>query len=147
MITFFDNFERGRDSGPMGIWREFDRLMRDADKSWPQLSRSTSFQPAFAEREDRYELVVPAPAMAPKDVELQVHGGVLSLRAAAKQTVPEGYRATHLERGSYEYSRSFRLPTNADPNEVSASLVDGVLTVKVAKIPQTKPKLIPVTAA
>lgn len=138
MIGFFGN------SDTHDIWRDFERLMRDFDSGWPSLRQARSTQPGFTEHEDRYELLVPAPGMSSDGVELQVHGGVLSLRAQTKPALPEGYRATHLERPGYEYARSYRLPTNADTERVSAKLTNGILSVVVPKVVEAQPKRIAV---
>lgn len=147
MITFFGNSDRGGTLGSPSVWREFDRLMREFDAGWPVSRRVRAPQTGFTEHEDRYEMLVPAPGMHADDVELQVHGGVLALRASVKPTAPEGYRVTHAERNGYEYSRSFRLPTNADAQHISAKLTDGILTVSVAKVAEAKPKRIAVKAS
>lgn len=145
MITFFDTPHRA--FAPLNVWRELDRVMRDFDRAQPPSRRSFSQAPSLTEHQDRYELVMAAPGVTPKDVEIQVHEGVLSLRAEAKPAPQEGYRATHRERGRYDYSHSYRLPSQADASSVQASLVDGVLTIRVAKVPKPEPKLIPVSGA
>ena len=47
-----------------------------------------------------------------------------------------------VERSYGTFSRSFTLPSNADPEQVTASFKDGVLTVTVAKRPETKPRVV-----
>ena len=52
-------------------------------------------------------------------------------------------RATRRQ-GRFEYRTM--LPADADPDQVSASLADGVLTVRVAKAETARPRRIEITA-
>ena len=48
------------------------------------------------------------------------------------------------ERSFGSFSRSFQLPENTDPEKIEAKYTDGVLTVRVPKVEESKPRKIEV---
>jgi HSP20 family protein len=52
--------------------------------------------------------------------------------------------ARHKERRAYELHRSWTLPDTVDPDSVSASLEDGVLSVRLRRQPAPQPRRISV---
>lgn len=63
-----------------------------------------------------------------------------------KEGDKEGVKAIRIERRKTRYFRKFKLPKDANPEDVNASYKDGVLTVVVTKKPDeeapSKPKSI-----
>ena len=51
------------------------------------------------------------------------------------------------ERGSVRFSRSFSLPCPVDPEKASATVKDGILTVRLEKAPEARPRQITVKAS
>ena len=47
-------------------------------------------------------------------------------------------------RRHHPFARSFGFPTKLDPEKVKAELVDGLLTVRLAKVPEAQPRRITV---
>jgi HSP20 family protein len=86
------------------------------------------------------------PGVSEKDLDLQLNQDVLTLSGERKAEVPEGYSAHRRERGGLKFSRSFTLPFKVDPEKCSANLERGVLTVKIAKAPESQPRQITVKA-
>lgn len=84
--------------------------------------------------EDAYRISVELPGVAEKDIELSVDEGVVTLKGE-KRTEREEKGETWFfsERQYGAFSRSFRLPPDADPGGIDASLKDGVLTITVPK--------------
>jgi HSP20 family protein len=64
-----------------------------------------------------------------KDLEVSVGAGYLSIRAARSSHV-EGKHRSEFRYGSF--SRTIELPPGADPDDVTADYVHGILTIKVA---------------
>jgi HSP20 family protein len=94
------------------------------------------------------ELVLHAlvPGVTEKDLTITAHQDVLTLSGERQSTAPEGYSVHRQERGGIRFSRSFTLPCACDLEKVSATVKDGVLTVRLAKAAEAKPRQITVTA-
>lgn len=86
------------------------------------------------------------PGMTPGDLQIQLENDVLTLRGERKATVPQGYTAHRRERGSLSFTRSFNLPVKVDPEKVTATLKDGILSLEMVKAPEARPRQIAVRA-
>lgn len=85
-------------------------------------------------KDEGYTISVELPGVEEKDIDLQVHDGVLTLKGEKKTSREEkGETWFFSERQFGAFSRSFRLPPDADQGKVEAQLKDGVLTISVAK--------------
>lgn len=91
---------------------------------------------------DAYRIAVELPGVAEEDIDLSVHDGVMTLKGEKKtEREEEGETWFFSERSYGAFSRSFRLPPDADEGAVEADLKDGVLTVTVPKkAPEAPPK-------
>jgi HSP20 family protein len=84
--------------------------------------------------EEAYRISMEVPGVSEDDIELTVDAGVVSIKGE-KRTEKEEKGDTWFfsERQYGAFSRSFRLPADADEAGVSADLKDGVLTIMVPK--------------
>ena len=91
---------------------------------------------------DAYRIAVELPGVAEEDIDLSVHDGVMTLKGEKRtEREDEGETWFFSERSYGAFSRSFRLPPDADEGAVEADLKDGVLTVTVPKkAPEAPPK-------
>jgi len=88
--------------------------------------------------DDTYTITMELPGVAEEDIELTVNEGVVSVRGEKKTEREEkGDTWYFTERQYGAFSRSFRLPPDADEAGVAADLKDGVLTITV---PKSEPK-------
>jgi len=72
-------------------------------------------------------------------------GNLLSIKGEKKREREERTKEYHyLERRFGSFQRSIQLPAGVDPNTVDARFDNGVLTVKLAKRAEVKPKKIEV---
>ena len=100
--------------------------------------------------EDRDQLVLKAelPGMKKEDIDISLHGDVLTLTGERKEEQTferaETYRS---ERYLGRFQRTLTLPVAVDGNKVQASYKDGVLTVTLPKSEEAKPKQIEVKIA
>lgn len=95
------------------------------------------------EKDDGLELICDAPGVQPADAEVTMNAGVLTITTRRKR----GYTSGDLrlsERTEGQSTRSFQLGDGYDPDQVSATLANGILTVHVAKRPEAKPRRIPI---
>jgi len=84
--------------------------------------------------EGAYRITMELPGVEEKDIELSVHDGVVGIKgekSAAREEKGETWFFTERQYGSF--SRSFRLPPDADGDKVEAHLKDGVLSVSIPK--------------
>ncbi len=99
------------------------------------------------------ELVVEAalPGMKPEDVDIIVENGTLTItgKTAEERRAEEGsYLLQEIRRGTF--SRSVTLPNGLEPDRASATFEHGVLSLRIPKAEQLKPRQIrisPVTDA
>jgi HSP20 family protein len=87
----------------------------------------------LSEYPDRYVLTAEVPGLEREDVTLKFNDGTLTIRGqrSGGQCCPERYQ--QLERGQGQFSRSFQFAVPIVSDQISADLVDGVLTVVVPK--------------
>jgi len=125
----FDDFQAP--SAPAGT---FDDPWSLSEATWPRVNlydTGTSLQ-----------FTAEVPGMTNKDVQIQLENDVLTVSGERKVQVPQGYTAHRRERSSTSFTRSFSLPTKVDPEKVTASLKDGVLSLDMPKMPAVQPRQI-----
>ena len=86
------------------------------------------------------------PGLDEKDVQLEVHQDVLTLRGERRQDAPQGWLVHRQERAPVKFSRSFTLPCKVDLEKSTARLKDGVLTLTLVKATEARPRQIAVNA-
>jgi HSP20 family protein len=123
--------------------REMDRVLFDGQggfapgrEVWPTASLSDAGK--------AWVLRAELPGLTEKDVELTVNADSVTLRAERKLETPTGYTVHRRERAGYRLARSFTLPTKVDPNQVEASLKNGLLTVTLNKAADAQPRQVQV---
>ncbi len=95
----------------------------------------------LVETEDHFVLKADLPGMSEQDVSIELENNVLTISGERKtehETKHEGYY--RLERATGAFSRALTLPEGIDPEAVAASFDNGVLTVRIPKPEQVKPR-------
>lgn len=95
------------------------------------------------EEDDAYVLHADVPGVDPKDIELHMENGVLTLRGERKyenEEEKEGYKRVERMRGTF--FRRFSLPDTADAENISARSQNGVLEVRIPKQAKVQPRRI-----
>jgi len=101
----------------------------------------------IAETENAFELRLDAPAMKADDFHIDVKGNVVTVRGERKEEKEEKGKTWHrVERRTGKFARTLTLPCNVQADEVAAEYAGGVLTVKLPKIEEARPKKIAVKA-
>jgi HSP20 family protein len=126
------------------LQRQIDALFTD----WVRPQRRVA-GPAFDVFDDgeHYRVVADMPGLRTEDLEVEVTEDGLAVRGARKLDVPEGYSVHRRERESLQLARSFTFPTKLDPENVNATLSQGVLTITLGKRADAKPRSISVRSA
>ena len=93
------------------------------------------------EKDEAFYLEAETPGMTQKDVSIEFHDGVLTLkghREESSQSDERNYRIREFSKQSF--SRNFRLSDQIDSENVVARMDQGILRVTLPKKEQTKPK-------
>ncbi len=129
---------------------DLDRLLED--RFGPDESRASTsdWVPAvdIKEEQDRFVLRADVPGVDPKDIEVTMENGVLTVRGERQienRERNDGYR--RVERVSGRFYRRFTLPDTADSDTITARSQNGVLEVAIPKQPQVQPRRISVELA
>ena len=134
---------------------ELERMSRQMD----QLSNTLMGRPGLrfaparvfpalniAEDKDKYYIRAELPSIEADDLKLEVNGRSLSI-SGERKIKPEGDHVKYhrREREAGNFSRIIELPGDVDADNVQAKMIDGILTVTIAKSEATKPRQIAVS--
>lgn len=132
---------------------ELDRMRQQMDR----LSEMFSGRPSgrlsagvfplvnLTEDHENYYIRAELPGIKGDDLDIQVTANSISLSGERKIAAEgNGVKYHRREREGGTFSRVMSLPGDIDPEKVDADLVNGVLTVKIAKAEAAKPKQITV---
>lgn len=100
----------------------------------------------FYETDDAYLIEADLPGIRREDVDVEIAERELTITGEMKEEVREGHTLRRGTRrtGRFEYRTT--LPSQVKEDEVSASLTNGVLTVRVPKAPDTKARHVEITS-
>jgi HSP20 family protein len=129
---------------------EIDRLFDNRLNKYAEDSgevATSDWVPAvdIREEDNRYLIQADVPGVDPKDIEIHMEDGVLSIRGergAESRQEREGYKRIERVRGSF--FRRFSLPDSADAEGISAKSGNGVLEIVIPKHEKLSPKRIQV---
>jgi len=135
-------------SGLLALQRELDRVF---DKPYGiDLGPSGRgvFPPVnvFADR-DGYVVKLEVPGIDPENVNIEAEGRTLTVSGKREDTPPKEGSFHRRERGTGQFSRSLQLPTDLDVTRAEASYKHGLLTVRIPKKEDAKPRQISIKAA
>jgi HSP20 family protein len=134
-----------------GLLEPFRHEMEDLFQRFfgPLEADGNGAKPVWAPRVDveetEKEIVVKAdlPGVNPKDVDLNVDGGVLTIRGEKKEEKEEKKKEYHrVERFVGQFYREIPLPAGTDPSQITATSAQGVIAITVPKKPEAQPKKI-----
>ncbi len=135
-------------------WNVMPRLQDDINRLFGNATENDSSSATAAwvpmvdihEFTDRFELYVDLPGVDPRNLELTLDGGILTLageRAEQEVSNKRGeVQALRVERGHGRFHRRFVLPDTVDGERVNATGKNGVLTVTIPKQEKSKPRRI-----
>jgi HSP20 family protein len=121
------------------LWRDPFALMTS------QLNRPSVLMPALdvAVSEDDVVITMDVPGFRSDELSIEVEDRFLTVRGERKRPqAAEGTSYVHVERPFGSFERRITIPGGADPDRITASLHDGVLSLIVPKPERLKPKAI-----
>jgi len=90
------------------------------------------------EEANRFVIYADIPGVEPKDIEVHMEKGVLSIKGERKvENVEQTDQYTRVERARGTFFRRFALPDSADPDGITAEGRHGVLEITIPKKPET----------
>jgi HSP20 family protein len=104
------------------------------------------------ETEKAYVLEAELPGLDEKDIEIRLDGNTVTLQSKKAEEKNEE-REAGAETGSYlirerrysSFSRSFKLPDNADREGITASFKNGILSLEIKKSAEAQARLIQIS--
>jgi HSP20 family protein len=116
---------------------------------WQPLSESWAPLADLTETDDAYVAEVELPGVGKDDISVELSGQELAISGEYRQSGRDRKDGRTLWRGrrSGRFEYRVMLPGHADPDKITATLADGVLTVTVPKAETEKPRRIEITAA
>jgi len=133
-------------------WPEFDRTFRTFDLLQRQMDRvleETDAWPVVSVKPENDGFTVEAalPGVTDGDVEVTIENDTLTLRGKRNADAPEGYEVRHKERATRTFQRKLVLGSKVDAEAISASMKHGILTLKLPKAKEARPRRIAVNAS
>jgi HSP20 family protein len=122
-----------------------NRLFSDFGRGENELMTSGTFVPAVDIYEDQNHvtLKMEVPGVREEDLDVQLENNTLTVRGERKFEKDEKEENFHrIERRYGSFSRSFVLPNTVDGENVNASYDNGILTIRLAKRAEAKPRQI-----
>ena len=97
--------------------------------------------------QDGYVVRLEVPGVDPAHLAIESHGRTLTISGTREVAAPAGTSFHRHERTGGEFSRSLQLPADLDLGNVEASCKHGMLTIRVPKKEEAKPRQITVKAS
>ena len=152
LITWRKTPVAGQNQNAVAAWRDMDRAIerfwRDPWSFGDELLTTAGGVPVaidMTESDTAFELRAEIPGVKPEDIEITVHGDVLTIAGEKREEKSEqkqGYHRTERRFGSFH--RSVQLPSAVDTDAVEAVHEQGVLVVRLKKAASALPKRVQV---
>ena len=124
------------------IISDFDRIFDNIfNIDFPIYSQGTSYSIAvdIKETEKQYILSADVPGLNKKDVSIEVHDGIITIkgeRSKEEDNSYDGYQINERQFGSF--NRSFRVPDNVIEDKIAAKFTNGELFITLPKTKEIK---------
>ena len=135
-------------------YREFNRLQQRLFGGTPtrrerdeEMSLGAWIPPVdIEEDQERIVLTAELPGFKEDQIDIQMEGGVLTIRGERKfEDKEDGKNYHRVERSYGQFVRSFTLPNNVDRERIQANFSNGLLRIELPKREEAKPRQIKIT--
>lgn len=129
-------------TSPARVTDTFDRLFDEFFGAW-RPTRAGMPALNWITEPDQYVFEAAVPGVAKEDLSIEAVRGRLTI-AGERKSAAERTEARQFTAGRFQgkFSRTVTLPEDADVNQVSAELENGILTVRIAKQAEARPRRI-----
>lgn len=117
---------------------------REGGEMQSRSEQDVFLRPAVDIYEDGHAITVNAdlPGVSRDRLDVQVDGNNLAIEGRAAIDMPEGMEALHADVRTTHFRRNFTLSNELDAGNISAEMKDGVLTLRLPKRAELKPRKI-----
>lgn len=132
-------------------WRDFARMQNEMDRLFQSVN--DSYAPGFPAvniftSDDNVVVAAELPGVPADKVDISVLDDTLTIKGNREaDAAPEGATSHRSERGSGEFSRSFRLPFRVEAGSVDAKFENGVLEITLPRAEADRPQRIAVQSS
>ena len=127
---------------PNDIRNAFDRFFA-SDEAQTAAAKQWMPRVDIQEEDTRFAIFADIPGVDPKDIEITMEKGILSIKGERKsETSEQNGKLTRTERSHGLFYRRFALPDVANADGIQASGKNGVLEVSIPKRPEVAPRRI-----
>ena len=137
---------RNQDMTTFNPWREMEEfekaLFSNPFGSFFNAPALNQFRTDVTDEGDHYLLETDLPGFEKKDITLDIHDDMLTIRAERKSKVEEKDKkdkVIRMERSYGSYQRSFDI-SGVDADQIKAKYTDGVLRLTLPKLERTLPQ-------
>jgi HSP20 family protein len=142
-----------RKAGPFGdllsLRQAMDRLFEDSyvsPRSWIMGGSDLVPMDVYS-KDDEFVLEANLPGIKPEEVEITVEGNALTIAGEIRSTRNQDDGSNllaEIKRGAF--TRTLTLPAGLEPDKATATFEDGVLTLRIPRAEQVKPRQIRISA-
>ena len=128
------------------IRNAFDRFF-NSEETDPSNVVTSQWTPRvdIKEEDTRFAILADIPGVDPKDIEITMEKGILSIKGERKtESVGANGKLTRTERSHGSFYRRFALPDSANAEGIQATGRNGVLEVSIPKRAEVAPRRISV---
>ena len=132
---------------PADVRQIFEKFFGDEGDQSNVVTSQWAPRVDISEETDRFVILADIPGVDPKNIEIHMENGVLTLRGerASEQRGEgenQGVKWTRVERQRGSFHRRFALPDTANPEGITATGRHGTLEIVIPKRPEVKPRRI-----
>ena len=135
----------------MSLRNEMDRMFNDAFLGrmwdWPQTMGGVDMAVDVSENENEFVVKAALPGIDPNDLDITFANNTLTVKGEVKQDEETKDEQYHLRERRYgSFSRSVTLPAEVQGDKIEANYDKGILTLRLPKAEEVRPKRIAVKA-
>jgi len=91
------------------------------------------------DEKDAFVLSAVVPGLNAEDIEIEILNDTVSIRGEFKRETEENDNYLHRERPSGQFHRSLRFATKLEADKAEANLENGILSLRIPKVPEAQP--------
>lgn len=131
---------------PYGRFPRYRNMARFPE-NWDMEESQVYFPVDVKDVDDAFTITAMLPGLTPEEVEIQIVNENVSLKGEFKNDLEEGANYILQERPSGRFFRTVTLTDMLDASKAEAHMDNGILTLRIPKAEEAKPKTIKVNTS